>query len=330
MIKKIIQIINIGLLLLILLFSVISLSGFRRLPFGIKVFSVQSGSMRPAIQPGSAVLTIKNDEIKPGDIITFRKPLGNIVHVTHRVMEINNGRIVTKGDANNTPDVFYLTRDLILGKVFLTLPLAGYLLTFAGTVSGIVLLIILPSLLIISSEIINIVKEIRQQKSTGKGYIRLSPSWFKALSIIFFLGLTSSQISFSFYKDSGIFLKASLNTLSREQLEKDGVNPLRDEDNIENRFKIELIREKQALSVSLENINQDFVRIFYKLTYQSEGKIQGVSGEAVLNDRFWLREIELGVCSAETCIYDPNPSDFEMEIIMEKENGEKEIRYETL
>ena len=66
--------------------------------------SITSGSMWPALKTGDMVFIkgIENkDEIKVGDIIVYKNPLGFTIH---RVIEINENIIITKGDANNVSD----------------------------------------------------------------------------------------------------------------------------------------------------------------------------------------------------------------------------------
>lgn len=66
--------------------------------------SITSGSMWPALKKGDLVL-IKGvdgkEEIKVDDIIVYRNPKGFTIH---RVIEINEDTLVTKGDANNVKD----------------------------------------------------------------------------------------------------------------------------------------------------------------------------------------------------------------------------------
>ena len=100
---------------------------------GIKTYVIVSGSMEPNIQIGDIVIvkSIKNKEeaIKIGDIISFRK--GQMV-ITHRITNIEkdeNGilRIATKGDNNNTEDSERILMNNIEGKVVKIIPKIGYI-----------------------------------------------------------------------------------------------------------------------------------------------------------------------------------------------------------
>lgn len=63
---------------------------------------VVSGSMDPTIKVGNYVIIKKCDNYKVDDIVTFVDRNDNVV--THRIKEINNDKVITKGDANNTID----------------------------------------------------------------------------------------------------------------------------------------------------------------------------------------------------------------------------------
>ena len=86
--------------------------------------------MKPNINSGDVVLvkTINGDkeEIKKGDVITFRK---NLEVITHRVIDIeeNNGEnvYVTKGDNNNLEDQERVEKSELLGKVVVVIPYLG-------------------------------------------------------------------------------------------------------------------------------------------------------------------------------------------------------------
>lgn len=102
---------------------------------GFYVFAVGSGSMEPALKPGDLVIVRKAslDSIGVGDIVAYRSPENGVV-IVHRVIAIDGGVLVTKGDANPEPDPFKVTGNMVLGKVVARVPLLGYLAkgAFAG------------------------------------------------------------------------------------------------------------------------------------------------------------------------------------------------------
>ncbi|NMB70133.1 signal peptidase I [candidate division WWE3 bacterium] len=153
------------LIALFLLSTLFILSRFKT-PLNIMAFNVQSGSMEPKIRVGSIVFIRPTDQYKVGDIITFRSRESIKNTFTHRITrieqdpDINKLVYYTKGDSNPNEDIAPVDRAMVLGKVFLNLPLLGYPLAFAQTQLGFILLIIIPATLIIYSEILNIKSEI--------------------------------------------------------------------------------------------------------------------------------------------------------------------------
>jgi signal peptidase len=100
--------------------------------FGVQPTVIYSGSMQPAIGVGDVVIIseVQIDTIKEGDIIQYRS--GNITIPTiHRVYEIHGEGdtklFITKGDANNAPDMNPIIPDQISGKAIFTLPKIGWI-----------------------------------------------------------------------------------------------------------------------------------------------------------------------------------------------------------
>lgn len=65
--------------------------------------AVTSGSMWPKLQTGDLILMrgFKGESAKVGDIVIYTNPRG---YTIHRVVRIEEGKLVTKGDANNVAD----------------------------------------------------------------------------------------------------------------------------------------------------------------------------------------------------------------------------------
>ena len=73
--------------------------------FGIVPYVVLSGSMEPTIETGSVCFINKHadyDSIKEDDIIAFQMKNGPLV--THRVVEVTDSGLTTKGDNNTDID----------------------------------------------------------------------------------------------------------------------------------------------------------------------------------------------------------------------------------
>jgi signal peptidase len=68
-----------------------------------RVLIVRSGSMTPVFHTGDLILISRpsGEVLDPGTIITFR--VGDKI-VTHRIVDLEQGGYITKGDANNTID----------------------------------------------------------------------------------------------------------------------------------------------------------------------------------------------------------------------------------
>jgi signal peptidase len=77
-----------------------------------QTLSVLSGSMRPGIPVGAIVIVTQESprDVRAGQIITYKVPVGDHQVVSHRVVEVVEGEgtdnpvIRTKGDANDAPD----------------------------------------------------------------------------------------------------------------------------------------------------------------------------------------------------------------------------------
>lgn len=86
---------------------------------------VASNSMAPVFSMGDAVMLRQYDldDIEVDDIIAFRS--GNKI-IIHRVVDIDNGVYITKGDNNNDYDDLLLTIDDIEGVVEFRIPYIAY------------------------------------------------------------------------------------------------------------------------------------------------------------------------------------------------------------
>ena len=94
--------------------------------FGYDMYNVVSGSMAPEIPVGSMIFVeaVDSGELKEDDIIAFYRN-GSVI--THRVVENNilEGKITTKGDANNTEDMAPVTYKEVIGRVRFHIPILG-------------------------------------------------------------------------------------------------------------------------------------------------------------------------------------------------------------
>jgi len=148
-----------GLMMLVIVGALVLLLAPRLL--GANLLVVLSQSMEPAIPMGAIVVSQPNtaaDEIEVGDVITFNAqgPDGDPALITHRVVEVlgsgSGVRFRTQGDAVEDPDMTLVSSSNLVGRVWFSLPLAGYMVTFIRRPVGYLVLIGLPALLLIVSE----------------------------------------------------------------------------------------------------------------------------------------------------------------------------------
>jgi len=188
-VKKTVENIIFGVLLLILLVVIFP-----------KVFVVVSDSMEPVIKTGSIVFTTSVDvaQIKIGDIVAFTSPSNPKEQILHRIFSIKSTSPLlfkTKGDHNNYPDPWDLMGAGILGKQIFIIPYLGYFAAFIKTPLGFILLIVLPALWFIISQIFYIKKQFSLLPLL---FLFLIPIIFaKNISAKFFATSLISQASFS-------------------------------------------------------------------------------------------------------------------------------------
>ena len=140
--------------------------GTNRAPlFGAYV--IISNSMVPNINVMDAVVTMRVDskDLKKDDVITFisKDPRHSGITVTHRIVGIKQTEsgdyaYRTKGDYNNVEDQTLVSYDNVIGKVILRIPYIGYLQRLLTTQIGWILVIVLPCLFIVISDLIKLFK----------------------------------------------------------------------------------------------------------------------------------------------------------------------------
>ena len=150
--------------------------------FGFDRYVINGGSMDPTIPKGSVVYSkpAATEELKVGDIITYRPPVSSGVDelVTHRIIEKTartnaNGKVEdvfrTKGDANDSPDQWRFT--LTDGEGALEKahrPYLGWIYLALGIPWVRILLITLPALLIIVFTVMSLWREAGREVEEAK------------------------------------------------------------------------------------------------------------------------------------------------------------------
>lgn len=137
-------------LMILCLFSYTAIARARGNPlptvFGLGSAVVLSGSMEPELPVGSLLLIHSEESYEAGEIVTYQDEYGNIV--THRLVSLQNGEAVTRGDANNTDDAPF-PASKILGKVTAVLPGVGSAILWLRTPLGICTILLILALLMI-------------------------------------------------------------------------------------------------------------------------------------------------------------------------------------
>ncbi len=108
--------------------------------FGFRMYNVISGSMEPEIRVGSLIYvqSTEPEGIEEKDIIAFFSSVEDGSIITHRVVKngVVSGTFTTKGDANSSEDPTPVPYDNFIGKVVLTIPYLGEVLTIMTSFYG--------------------------------------------------------------------------------------------------------------------------------------------------------------------------------------------------
>lgn len=95
---------------------------------GYSLFEVLTGSMEPTIEVGDDVLIKVTKDIKKGDVVVFDNK-ENDNFILHRVIQINENDVITKGDNNNMNDKA-ISKENIIGKTLFVFPKLGKIQEF--------------------------------------------------------------------------------------------------------------------------------------------------------------------------------------------------------
>lgn len=111
--------------------------------YGYGISPILSASMRPYAAPGDAFITVKRSasELKVGEIVTLHSENSSDLYA-HRIVDIRpfNGqfRIVTKGDANPTPeaDPYLVSPNAQVPVTIFRVKKIGYVLVYMTSLQG--------------------------------------------------------------------------------------------------------------------------------------------------------------------------------------------------
>lgn len=122
--------------------------------------TVLTDSMDPAIRPGDVTITlpVNTDDIQEGDVIMFTHRNADMT-ITHRVVEITDDTLITKGDNARIRDV-PVRPDQVLGRVAVVVPFLGLPILWVG---GGVNLAILGLLVLVGVGAVTFVQRLRRR-----------------------------------------------------------------------------------------------------------------------------------------------------------------------
>ena len=135
------------------------------------LYIVRSGSMEPAFNVGDVIIAGPpgSDDIKPGVIVTYA--MGKTL-ITHRVLSVDGNTLITKGDANKTPDPNPVLLSQVKSRYLFRIPYVGYAAGFVRTRLGWLLLIILPSIVLVGFIVKDIIKEAFKNENHVKNVMK--------------------------------------------------------------------------------------------------------------------------------------------------------------
>ena len=125
-IKKILDILLIIIIVLLVSFVIL------RYTKKIEIYEVETGSMESTIHAGDYILIFDTDNYEKGDIVTYKFKNG---YITHRIVEINDSSVITKGDANNVNDD-PIKIDSIVGEVIYIGGILNFLINFKYAIAS--------------------------------------------------------------------------------------------------------------------------------------------------------------------------------------------------
>ncbi len=139
-------------ILLIIIISVLSIGLILRALDKMNIYNIESGSMESKIHVGDYVLIYKTNDYSVGDIVTYKV---NNYFVTHRIVKIENEKVTTKGDANNTTDD-EINLNQIEGEVIYCGGILNYVINYRFVIAAILIgLYLLNSCIIEKKEKVN-------------------------------------------------------------------------------------------------------------------------------------------------------------------------------
>lgn len=117
------------------------------MPFGYGAAVVLTGSMEPTIRVNDVILVAEQPTYAENEIAVYQS--GSIL-VVHRILDITDGMVTTKGDANNAPDA-PIELSAVKGKVVGVIPGVGGIVKILKTPTATAIMLVGAVLLLEAS-----------------------------------------------------------------------------------------------------------------------------------------------------------------------------------
>lgn len=114
------------------------------MPFGIGSSVVLSGSMEPTLSVNDLVIVHQQENYAVGDVVVYQS--GHAL-VIHRIIRVDDGFVITQGDANNVEDAPVAPAQ-IKGRMVGVIPRVGQAVHFLQTPLGVILMLALAIFLL--------------------------------------------------------------------------------------------------------------------------------------------------------------------------------------
>lgn len=135
------RLLDLALILLVVAILAIALAANLGPGLGHDLVVIRGGSMSPTIPIGGLVDVrhVAPGDLRVGDVVTIKAIDGVLdTHRITRIIQLPAGiSVETKGDANQDPDPVLSPASAIVGRVDLSLPIAGYLLYMLTIPTGV-------------------------------------------------------------------------------------------------------------------------------------------------------------------------------------------------
>lgn len=130
---------------------------------GLRLCTVQSGSMEPTIPTYSVCLVttrVDYDDLSVGDIVVYTRASDG-ERIVHRVVDITDTGAITRGDANRNDDGVSVTADNLYARYIAHIPYLGHVYNLVRSPIGIAMI----AALVIALIVLNIMTAKRDEKA---------------------------------------------------------------------------------------------------------------------------------------------------------------------